>query len=871
MELKTKRMMAMKNKKRFLLLLMIIVLILESLSFGAVAQHQEPNLRYPLKIGAILPLSGHWEILGQNGLGAIKALLEIMRSYNLGIDIEVEILDSESHPEKALENLVSLKERGAQIVIGPMTSDEALYVQEYALENAMLLISPTATSSELSKHKHIIRLSPSDKRQSDALIYAMNGYGIADVVIIHIDDAYGNSLYRDFKTSAALHGMNVLPAISLCPQEPDYKQALLELEDRVAGRPKDSTAILLLESEIRGADLIRCISKGSSLDQHRWFVGESIAGSLLFAEDMALASFAINASMEGFAMDYEMPLHDVIYEIENFLSQSSYTQEFSFEEPIYHLEDLEGDPFSDDGLAYDDVAHHLESALFNLIGHERPHLSAGLPLLRYSIAERLEGPFHMSSYLTWDALYLVAHAHKRNPMADSELFRERLIEESKRYINAFNVTNPFDEFGDITSAYYSNLQFEELASGYGWRYKGTYFQSPQGEPRIINIGAKASYTEDQGRVMIGALLPLTGQWAEIGQEAERVLSFAVHVANAFLAHHAPGLSMDLQILDTATDPKRALSAIEDLYNQGFRVFVGPYTSAELGALQGFTEKKNVILISPASTAPSLGEMDRVIRLAMADSAQVQALLLLMERKDIEQVILLYRDDIYGQELALALAAAFEGSAHLLPYDPSDFDPKSLVQRAEELAADPHRKTGILSVSFSEILSILRAVPGGSPLLAIPWFGADGTACLEAFLEDEEIASLAAKVEFTSSTFSYYGDKYLSFIPTLNAHLSSMDRELSAYGINTYDAFWFLTEAIIQVGLEAIAPEIWAHLTNNQSFLGIGGLFGINEQGDRSTGSFLFYTLLEEEGEIYWEQTGVYDSAYMVIQNLPFYE
>ena len=87
--------------------------------------------------------------------------------------------------------------------------------------------------------------------------------------------------------------------------------------------------------------------------------------------------------------------------------------------------------------------------------------------------------------------------------------------------------------------------------------------------------------------------------------------------------------------------------------------IGPATSAELKELQDYADEKGILLISPSSTAPSLGVVGtNVFRFVPDDTYQAQAITRLMWQEGVRVVVPMWRTDIYGNELVSAVKEDF---------------------------------------------------------------------------------------------------------------------------------------------------------------------------------------------------------------------
>src|SRR5262245_45892674 len=126
---------------------------------------------------------------------------------------------------------------------------------------------------------------------------------------------------------------------------------------------------------------------------------------------------------------------------------------------------------------------------------------------------------------------------------------------------------------------------------------------------------------------VAVVIPLTRPVAVEGQAAEPVsigvlyatepgapastrasaARIGAQIVNEYLASGGDATRISLQFRDTGRDPARAAAAVQELYGQGIRVFIGPETSAEVHAIEALPIRNDIALVSYASTASSLAQ------------------------------------------------------------------------------------------------------------------------------------------------------------------------------------------------------------------------------------------------------------------------
>lgn len=377
-----------------------------------------------------------------------------------------------------------------------------------------------------------------------------------------------------------------------------------------------------------------------------------------------------------------------------------------------------------------------------------------------------------------------------------------------------------------------------------------------------------------GAEVIGALFDKTGSASQSGASIEVGLALAEADINRYAAAKGAAFRIKLQVEDASVDP---LAAYGRLKAAGVKAVVGPQTSAEAAALMGPATADGLVLVSPSSTAPSLAKDDNLIRFAPVDVLQGLALVRAMSERGVKAEIAIARDDVYGKDLAqeVEYAAGLQGITHIgtITYAANGNDYAAAIAQAETLATVAQAKygasaVGIELVSYSEAAGVMKAARGKPALSSSRWFGCDGNARTPALTDDADAAVFARQVKFMASTLvtptEAGGSDQLDpaiasvlarpqdFAGLANTRLS---RAPGTFAYTAYDALWALALAREELGGLGDAAKVKAALYNrSQSFLGVAGRATLNPQGDRTTGTYGFFSLGDDVG---WKLDATY--------------
>jgi len=365
----------------------------------------------------------------------------------------------------------------------------------------------------------------------------------------------------------------------------------------------------------------------------------------------------------------------------------------------------------------------------------------------------------------------------------------------------------------------------------------------------------------RGEILIGALLPLSGDLASEGPLNKVAVEMAIEDLNSYVKALGLPITFRLLVEDSATDPTTALNKLQALYARGVRAVVGPMTSAEVRNLKSYADGNKIVVCSQSSTAPDLAVPDYIFRNVPNDRYQGRAIARLMYDYGIQYVYILYRNDAWGKGLADSTAARFKeiGGTVLANagYDPKKSDFSAELRAAAATVGDAISKYGaskvaVLLISFEEGGVITAQASGYRELMSVTWFGSDGTAMNSKILE--VAGSQLAKVKHLATIFApTQSPKFMDFV---NRFKSKTGEHPGTYPATAYDCVWLLGLAIIQAGKydgEAIRNVM---IPVSRTYFGVSGWTILDENGDRAGGDYDVWAVVIKDGKPTWERVAL---------------
>jgi len=168
-----------------------------------------------IQIGAVLPLTGEAQVYGQSVRKGVELGFEKLVASGPEFQYQLSVVDSTSDPQMAADLVKQLYGDGAMAVIGGVTTAEALQSVAVAEEYDRVLLSPSASSPQLTGiSKYFYRVFVSDSREGTTMAnFATQKLKTASVVILAKEDPYAQGNQEVFETNFARQGGEVLEKI----------------------------------------------------------------------------------------------------------------------------------------------------------------------------------------------------------------------------------------------------------------------------------------------------------------------------------------------------------------------------------------------------------------------------------------------------------------------------------------------------------------------------------------------------------------------------------------------------------------------------------------------------------------------------------
>ncbi len=360
-------------------------------------------------------------------------------------------------------------------------------------------------------------------------------------------------------------------------------------------------------------------------------------------------------------------------------------------------------------------------------------------------------------------------------------------------------------------------------------------------------------------IIIGALLPLSGDLSFSGEAANAALEIALEDVNTYLSEEAPGIEVLLVIEDTETKPLVAVEKIRKLKEAGATFVIGTDSSAELEAVKPYADANGLILISHGSTAHSLAIAgDNVFRLLPCDDNQADAITELMQKDGIKAVVPIWRGDVWGDGLRNAMKIRFEALGGMM-YEGVRYKPETdFSAEVDALSSEVSKavsvygkdKVAVHYIGYNEAVALFDRAKNNTAL-KVRWYGSDGTAFDSNLINYKDVARFAVETGFVTPFYSIE-------VKDLEERVKAKDGATHVFGLVAYDALWLSVLTYIASDKSTDVNVLKKTFVKTAgSYQGATGVTELNEAGDRRFATYDIWAIREKNGTFNWERTGKY--------------
>lgn len=191
----------------------------------------------PFIIGGIGPLTGGAATYGTSvKQGAEIALEEINAAGGVTvgdqkIKLELNFMDDEATPEKAVTSFNALMDAGADAIMGTVTSGAGMGIIDLTNEEGILMLTPSGSAAGLTQYPNAFRLCFTDPLQGVTMANFAKEQGYSKIAIIYNNsDEYSTGMMQAFADQVAVNGGEVVASESFVTDDVDFNTQLTAIK-----------------------------------------------------------------------------------------------------------------------------------------------------------------------------------------------------------------------------------------------------------------------------------------------------------------------------------------------------------------------------------------------------------------------------------------------------------------------------------------------------------------------------------------------------------------------------------------------------------------------------------------------------------------
>lgn len=329
-----------------------------------------------------------------------------------------------------------------------------------------------------------------------------------------------------------------------------------------------------------------------------------------------------------------------------------------------------------------------------------------------------------------------------------------------------------------------------------------------------------SLKKDNSVVIIGVILPLTGNAAPYGVKIKEGIDFAY-------ANSAEEVKKSIVLVyeDSQGKDNMAINSYTKLVTiDNAKIIIGPFNSSSVLALSKNVSQDNTFLMLPAATSPAITEAGRnIFRIISSDIYDSKVLCnYITKNKGQKKISIIYLNNEYGVGFVNAFQSSLK-KENLKLYGDYAIDNqlknyKTIIKKVKDSEAE-----AVVVIGINEIGHFLKQAKE---------IGLDKNIYSTGMIENPEVIKIsgnaANNVIYTYPSFDLKSKRQVvvSFTESFSKQMNKQPSILEALG---YDSFTLLSNAINSKG--SSSDEIRNYLLGLKDFEGVSGQLTFDNNGD----------------------------------------
>lgn len=193
-----------------------------------IAEIEKSGPRDGVTFGALLPLSGPYQAIGQKALRGFELAVSQYNARGTPPAVRLVVKDTGSEEAATLQALRELDRENAVAVVGPLVHAEAAAREAQRLGIPMIAI--TQRDQLVGLGPYVFRNFVTPKAQVRSLVaYAVGSLGIRRAAVLYPDETYGRTFMALFREEFQGRGGVILDALPYSPEAVDFAAVVRRL------------------------------------------------------------------------------------------------------------------------------------------------------------------------------------------------------------------------------------------------------------------------------------------------------------------------------------------------------------------------------------------------------------------------------------------------------------------------------------------------------------------------------------------------------------------------------------------------------------------------------------------------------------------
>ncbi len=387
-------------------------------------------------------------------------------------------------------------------------------------------------------------------------------------------------------------------------------------------------------------------------------------------------------------------------------------------------------------------------------------------------------------------------------------------------------------------------------------------------------------SDESLQIKVGVLLGFTGTGSQNALETQTALELGVEDARAYFQRNGINATIELIFRDTKSDTTEAKLQAQSLYQEGVRLIIGPYTSAESRAVVGLNEMKNILVVSHSAVSTSLAiPDDNFLRFVPSDTYQAEAVNAMFTLDSVAVIMPVIRNDLWSNSLDGATHARFVGNGGIMfarqTFEPGTTDFSGIadnVRKVIEQGLNTYKpnQLGVYLVSYSDGTGFLEAMSRAGLADGVRVYGASAFAQSAALLSNPVAAEFAVQRQLQCPVFGYNEEAAGIYEPIQQRIVAKIGTRASIYALAAYDILWVAMLTAITQETNPDFDAFKAHFIETAGdYFGATGRTELDGNGDRKHVFYDFWTVRKVNGVYTWQVSAKYSTSDHLIRRTSF--